>query len=279
MSRARRLYPSDLDDEQWQHIERLLPRASARGEGRRRTTSLRRVFDAIFYINRTGCAWRYLPTEFPPWQTVYAYYRAWLRKGLLRRVHDALVRMVREHAGKKAEPSTLMVDSQSIKAHWGDHRGFDGFKKVIGRKRSIFVDTLGLIHGVRSDAASLGEYKAACTMVERLPDYNLKALYADAGYRAHDFQNAVHERFRIWPTITASTHRADGRKGKILTSSNLKPTRWIVERTFAWLNHFRRLTRDYERRVDGAQAMVLVAMIQLMLRRLTRKVGTYRRWN
>jgi putative transposase len=281
-------YPSDLTDEQWKLIEKLVP--SARRGGRPRTTDVRQVINAIFYLNRSGCAWRYLPQQagFPPWKTVYDYFSRWRSQGIWKGIHDALVRLVRQKQGKNANASVLIVDSQSAKAPSGEARGYDGFKKVKGRKRSLFVDTLGLIHAAKVDPADKSEYRTATEMIQPGQPYypksivhSLSALYADGGYRYKDFQHEVRIQWRIAPTMTlAKTEKRwikykseihgghEWKQVNHITNSNLKPVRWIVERTFAWFNHYRRLAKDYERKTTHSETMIFLAMTQLMLRKL-----------
>jgi putative transposase len=279
-------YPSDLSDAQWELIENLIPK-SRRG-GRPRTTSVRQVVNAVFYLNRTGCAWRYLPAvEFPPWRTVYDYFTSWRNSGVWKQIHDFLVAHTRKTLGRNEKASTLIIDAQSSKAPAGESRGYDGFKKVQGRKRNVFVDTLGLVHGVKVDAANRKEHHSAIEMLRPDQSYfpcgvqpKLSAFYADGGYKAHDFQNEVRRHWGVWPTLKTSQSkihfekaipkmRSHYREVTTLQASNLKPVRWIVERTFAWFNHYRRLAKDYERKTTHSEAMIYVAMTQLMLRRCT----------
>ena len=233
MSCARRSYPSDLNDLQWQRIKKFIPLPSHRG--RPRGIVLRRVVNAMFYVNRTGCAWRYLPASFPPWQTVYWYYSRWSENGVLRRIHDALVGDVRVQAQKDPAPSALIIDSQSIKCRFGERRGFDAFKKVRGRKRNIVVDTLGLIHGLRVDGANIKDHSSGAELLRSgtvqssvIQAKPLKMFMADGGYKAHEFQNEVQKQFQIWPTLKSGVGKRNNRHVRVLTESNLKPTRWVV---------------------------------------------------
>jgi len=281
MSCARRRYPSDLNDLQWKHIKPLVsPARSARG--RRRRISIRRLLNAVFYINQTGCAWRHLPKTYPEWETVYWYYSKWVANGFLRKVHDALVRMVRVFEKRTPTPTVLIIDSQSIKCRFGSDRGLDAFKKVRGRKRNIIVDTLGFIHGLLVDSALIKDHISGYRLLDgpQAPaplDQPLTAFLADGGYRPFDFQCAVEDRYQIWPTLRMSVSKKNNRDTKVIYESNLKPQRWIVERTFAWLNNYRRLSHDYERTAKSSEGMIYLAMMQLMLRRLTRP-RPYKRW-
>lgn len=150
-------YPSDLSEAQWESIKELVP--EARRGGRPRSTNVREVTNAILYLVNTGCGWRYLPREFPPWQTVYQYYRDWILTGIWRLIHDSLVKLTRKAAGRSEQPSYVIIDSQSAKANSGEELGYDGFKRVRGRKRQILVDTMGLTHCVHVHAADLSDTK------------------------------------------------------------------------------------------------------------------------
>lgn len=271
-------YSSDLSDLEWQLIKDILPSASP--GGRPRTTNLREVVNAVFYLTRTGCAWRLLPRTFPPPGTVYDYFRAWRTSGLWKRIHDLLVTQVREKEGRNASPSLLMLDSQSVKAQYGDSRGYDGFKKVRGRKRQIVVDALGLIHGLKVHAANGSDRKEGIAAVENCGKLTgVTGFIADSGYACYKFESKIHEQLNVWPTITRSKskkvcHYDPNDKTAVyehvLVTSNLKPKRWIVERTFAWFNRYRRLSRDYERNSKVSETMIYLAMTQLMLRRLSK---------
>lgn len=277
MRRVRRRYPSDLDDRQWDTIKHLIP--AARAGGRRRTTDIRETLNAIFYLNATGCPWRYLPENYPPWQTVYDYYRRWSSENVLEKIHEFLVMRVRLQEGREQGPSTLIVDSQSVKCHFGEHRGVDGFKKIRGRKRSIFVDTLGLVHSACVSSAGEKDHVPALKVISLKNQYRpLRAFYADGAYKPHDFQNIVKKHFSVWPTIRQTVTTRDVKDNKVIVESNLKPVRWVVERTFAWMGRYRRLNNDYERLSKHSEAMIYVAMTQLMLNRLGRKKEGYKRW-
>jgi putative transposase len=261
------VYPSDLTDEQWNAIKELIP--NARRGGRPRTTSIRKIINAVFYINRTGCAWRYLPINFPVWQTVYDYYRKWMRLGIWRKIHDALRTRLRK------SPSTLIIDSQSIKAAKGEDRGYDGFKGIRGRKRQILVDTLGMIHAIKVHSAGYGDMILGhLTFDDLLTRKNLKQIYADKGYRKTFVENTERE-FGFKPNIpkVRKTSGQGKRKKVKYKRANRKlrndtPKRWIVERTFAWFSHYRRLSKDYERSTNSSSTMIYLSMTQLILRRL-----------
>jgi putative transposase len=283
------LYPSDLSDSQWETIRKFIP--CARRGGRPRTTDVRQIVNAVFYLNRVGCAWRYLPKQsaFPPWQTVYDYFSRWSASGVWQQIHDYLVTQVRKSAGRNEATSVLIVDSQSIKAPSGEDRGYDGFKKVRGRKRNLFVDTLGLIHSVKVNGAQKREDRSAIEMMKPDQPYypqatvqKLSAFYADGAYKAHDFQNEIKKRWGIWPTLKTASKKVDIQQVKPgiyqrvygYQVSSLKPVRWIVERTFSWFNHYRRLAKDYERKTKNSETMIQLAMTQIMLTRLNPAADT-----
>ena len=180
MNQIGRSYPSDLTNQQWDVIKDLIP--PARRGGRKRTADVRKVLDAVFYLNRTGCGWRYLPENFPPWRTVYEYFSKWRSTRVLEVICEELSKIARKQSGKEEIPSVLIIDSQSAKAQFGESRGYDGFKKVRGRKRHIIVDTLGIVHGIRISPANVGDVNEGIE------------LYADGGYR-HKFADAMVETF------------------------------------------------------------------------------------
>jgi putative transposase len=270
-------YPSDLTDAQWGLILPFIPKAK-RG-GRRRTTCIREVMNSIFYVLRTGCAWRYLPMEFPPWQTVYSYFSQWQQMGVWKTIHGAIRRQTRLNKGKDEVPSCLIIDSQTVKASSGEMRSYDGYKKITGRKRQILVDTLGLIHGIYVHAASFTDCKEGHKLLLRYPRQfrsKLKTIYADQGYRG-TFESEVKKIIGIKPSVpprntkklTYWDKRRRNQKMKLnVKSLKMAPKRWIVERTFAWFNFFRRLSRDYEKTVIKSETMIQLAGTFLMIQRL-----------
>ena len=258
-------YPSDVTDAQWALIERHLP--PVRPGGRPRKTDLRDVADAIFYILRTGCQWRYLPKDFPPKSTVWRYFDQWRQDGTLDEIHDLLRRKVRT-AEKPYHPRTsASVDSQSVDTtSGGEQRGRDNAKNVDGRKRHMVVDSMGLLLAVLVTAANVDDARAAPELFARLdgqPMGKVVRMYADNKY--HNF--ALYQ----WVEDNAGwklsiVRRPEGSEGWVRL-----PIRWTVERTFAWLGDCRRLSKDREKSTLSSESFIKLAMIHLMINRLEPK--------
>lgn len=275
----RAAYDSDLSDIEWAIIAPYVP--AAKFGGRPRTTNMREVVNAIFYVLRAGCAWRLLPHDFPPWQTVYGYFRDWVQSGIWEQLHAKLRETCRELVGRHQTPSAGILDSQSVKiTTQGGFRGFDGAKKVNGRKRHLLVDTQGLVMKVVVSPADVQDTDGAEVLFGRLQGRfpRLKHIWVDAGYRGkliakmkRLYQLTLEVVKHPWSDLKRGVWLPkDAEPPVIPTGFHVLPRRWVVERTFAWLGLSRRLSKDYETRLDISEGMIYGAMIRIMIRRIAR---------
>jgi putative transposase len=259
----RKAYPTDLSDEQWAELSPYLPKVE--GPGAPRRVDLREILNAIFYLSHTGCQWRMLPHDLPPWELVYYYFSRWRDDGTLERLNRELRIKIRLLAGKDAEPSAAIMDSQTVKTtETSGVRGYDAGKKINGIKRHVVVDTLGMLLMVMVLSADIQDPAGARLLLAKVKDClpRLQRIWADGGYTG-TLIGWVKE---VCHWILEIVKRSDKAKG-----FEVLPHRWIVERTLGWLNRSRRLSKNFERLTASSEAMVYLAMLPMMTRRLAKQ--------
>ena len=249
------VYPTDLTDNQWSNIEKLF-------DTRKRKHSLRVIMNALLYITKSGIQWRMLPKEYPKWQLVYYYFRKWTAEGLIEQMHEILRSLCRIQSGRQASPSLGLIDSQSVKtSSMTQQKGYDGGKKIQGRKRHIVTDTIGFILAVVVHSADIQDRDGAKLVLQQLRFRfpRLRKILADGGYTGE---------LVVWVLQVTGWVLDIVAKVAGVGGFNVIPKRWVVERTFGWFNFNRRLSKDYEMITDCSVAFIQLTMCRIMLNRI-----------